>query len=79
LCLFIFQSASAQNATVPSARQIEAKVDEYMKFAVAVERFSGSINKLRNLTGTKIGLKNVRERLEKLYGEKGGFELRQDS
>lgn len=50
-----------------------------MKFAVAVERFSGSINKLRNLTGTKIGLKNVRERLEKLYGEKGGFELRQDS
>ena len=31
LCLFVFQFASAQNATAPSARQIAAKVDEYMK------------------------------------------------
>jgi sensor histidine kinase YesM len=31
-----------------------------------------------NENGTKIGLKNVRERLEKLYGENGKFELRQD-
>jgi len=39
---------------------------------------TGSLNNLRNLTGTKIGLKNVCERLEKLYGEKGSFELKQD-
>ncbi len=44
LCLFVFQSASAQkNADVPSSRQITAKIDEYMKSAVEVERFSGSI------------------------------------
>lgn len=43
LCLFVFQSASAQNAVAPSARQITSKVDEYMKSAVEVERFSGSI------------------------------------
>ena len=42
-CLFVFQSVSAQNAIAPSARQITAKVDEYMKSAVEVERFSGSI------------------------------------
>lgn len=32
----------------------------------------------QNLTGTKVGLKNVRARLEKLYGEKGTFELVQE-
>ena len=31
-----------------------------------------------NGSGTKIGLKNVRERLEKLFGADGRFELRQD-
>lgn len=31
-----------------------------------------------NGNGTKIGLKNVRERLEKLFGARGRFELRQD-
>jgi CubicO group peptidase (beta-lactamase class C family) len=41
VCLFIFQSASAQPA--PSARQIKAKVDQYMKSAVEFEKFSGSI------------------------------------
>ena len=39
---------------------------------------TGNLNNLQNLTGTKIGLKNVRERLEKLFGEKGSFELKQD-
>jgi len=39
---------------------------------------TGNLNNLQNLTGTKIGLKNIRERLEKLYGEKGSFELKQD-
>jgi len=37
-CLFIFQTASAQNE-----KQIKAKIDEYMKSAVEVEKFSGSI------------------------------------
>lgn len=41
--LFIFQTASAQNAVVPSEKQIKAKIDEYMKSAVEVEKFSGSI------------------------------------
>ena len=39
---------------------------------------TGSLNNLQNLTGTKIGLKNVRERLEKLFGEKSSFQLKQD-
>lgn len=39
---------------------------------------TGRLNNLQNSNGTKIGLKNVRERLEKLYGEKGSFELEQD-
>jgi len=44
LCLFVFQPAWGQNAAASSsARQITAKVDEYMKAAVEVERFSGSI------------------------------------
>jgi CubicO group peptidase (beta-lactamase class C family) len=41
VCLFVFQTVSAQST--PSARQIKAKVDEYMKAAVEFERFSGSI------------------------------------
>lgn len=45
LCLLAFQTVSAQNATaaVSSAQQVTAKIDEYMKSAVEVERFSGSI------------------------------------
>ena len=39
---------------------------------------SGSLNDSQNSNGTKIGLKNVCARLEKLYGEKGGFELKQN-
>jgi two-component system LytT family sensor kinase len=39
---------------------------------------SNSGKLINNENGTKIGLKNVRERLEKLYGENGKFELRQD-
>jgi CubicO group peptidase (beta-lactamase class C family) len=42
VCLFVFQSASAQPAA-PSAQQIKAKVDEYMKAAVEFEKFSGSV------------------------------------
>jgi signal transduction histidine kinase len=40
---------------------------------------SGKLNGgAANGNGTKIGLKNVRERLEKLFGAGGGFEIRQD-
>ncbi len=62
LCLFVFQSASAQNAAAPSARQITAKVDEYMKAAVEVERFSGSILVARDgqaIVSKSYGMANV--------------------
>jgi LytS/YehU family sensor histidine kinase len=39
---------------------------------------TGNLNNLQNVNGTKIGLKNVRERLEKLFGEKSSFQLKQD-
>jgi two-component sensor histidine kinase len=39
---------------------------------------SGKLDDTHNSNGTKIGLKNVRERLEKLYGENGRFELTQE-
>jgi len=62
LCLFVSQSASAQNAATPSARQITAKVDEYMKVAVEVERFSGSILVARDgqaIVSKSYGMANV--------------------
>src|SRR5687767_10872501 len=62
LCLFVFQSAAAQNAAVPSVKQITAKIDEYMKSAVEVERFSGSILVARNgqvIVSKGYGLANV--------------------
>ncbi len=62
LCLFVFQSASAQNAAAPSARQITAKIDEYMKSAVDVERFSGSILIARDgqaIVSKSYGMANV--------------------
>lgn len=58
LCLFAFQSASAQNST----RQITAKIDEYMKSAVEVERFSGSILVARDgktIVSKSYGMANV--------------------
>ena len=39
---------------------------------------SGRLQNGSNGSGTKIGLKNVRERLEKLFGDGGRFELQQD-
>ncbi len=60
----------------PLKIKISAKLEgESLRLEVAN---TGSLNNLQNSNGTKIGLKNVRERLEKLYGEKGGFELKQD-
>lgn len=42
-CLFIFQYAPAQTTAAPSADEVVSKVDEYMKAAVGVDRFSGSV------------------------------------
>lgn len=39
---------------------------------------TGNLDNFPNRNGAKIGLKNVRGRLEKLFGEKGSFELKQD-
>lgn len=39
---------------------------------------SGKLQNGSNGNGTNIGLKNVRERLEKLFGSRGRFELKQD-
>lgn len=43
LCLTVCQAASGRDAAPRSARQVVAKIDEYMKAAVEFERFSGSI------------------------------------
>jgi CubicO group peptidase (beta-lactamase class C family) len=62
LCLSVFQSTLAQNAIAPSAREIEAKVDEYMKGAVEVERFTGSILIARDgqaIVSKSYGMANV--------------------
>jgi LytS/YehU family sensor histidine kinase len=39
---------------------------------------TGRLDKHTNGTGTHIGLRNVRERLAKLYPDKSSFSLRQD-
>ena len=39
---------------------------------------SGKLKNDLNENGTNIGLRNVRERLEKIYGDNGKFELKQD-
>jgi CubicO group peptidase (beta-lactamase class C family) len=62
LCLFAFQPGSAQNATEPSARQIAAHIEEYMKAAVEFERFTGSILVARDgktIVSKGYGLANV--------------------
>jgi CubicO group peptidase (beta-lactamase class C family) len=61
LCLFFFQAASAQDKA-PSVKQITAKIDEYMKSAVEVERFSGAILVARGrqvIVSKGYGLANV--------------------
>lgn len=51
--------------------KITAKVDDKMLILQVAN--SGKLT--NNSSGTKIGLNNVRERLEKLFAEKGSFEL----
>jgi LytS/YehU family sensor histidine kinase len=65
-----------QTSVNPLKLIISAKLNE--KNLLVQVANSGKVDNLHNSNGTKIGLKNVRERLEKLYGEKGSFELKQD-
>jgi two-component system, LytTR family, sensor kinase len=65
-----------QTSPKPLKIKISAKL-EGEKLILEVAN-TGQLNELHNSNGTKIGLKNVRERLEKLYNEKSSFELKQD-
>lgn len=61
-CLLLCRSASAQDSAAPPARQIVLKVREYMKAAVEVERFSGSILIARDgkpIVNESYGMANV--------------------
>lgn len=60
----------------PLKINISAEVDG-KKLILEVSN-SGKLNGASNGSGTKIGLKNVRERLEKLFGARGSFDLRED-
>lgn len=65
-----------QSSPKPLKIKISAKTEgEKLEIEVAN---TGKLNDLHNSNGTKIGLKNVCERLEKLYGENANFELKQD-
>lgn len=62
LSSLMFQTVAAQNSDVPSTRQIESKIDEYMKSAIEFERFSGSILVARNgqpIVSKSYGMANV--------------------
>lgn len=62
LFLFVFQSAAAQTSPAVSDKQIAAKIEEYMKSAIEVERFSGSILVARNgkiIVSKGYGMANV--------------------
>lgn len=65
-----------QTSPKPLKINISAQV-ESEKLILEVSN-SGSLNGSANGSGTKIGLKNVRERLENLFGARGTFDLRQD-
>lgn len=63
-----------------SAKPLKLKISANVsgdKLILEVQN-SGKLNGDTNGNGTKIGLKNVRERLEKLFGDGGRFELKQD-
>lgn len=65
-----------QSSPKPLKIKISAKTEgETLKIEVVN---TGKLNDLHNSNGTKIGLKNIRERLEKLYGKNCSFELKQD-
>ncbi len=66
-----------QTSEKPLKIKISAKVLEN-KLVLEVAN-SGKLKNGMESNGTKIGLKNVRERLEKLFGANGKFELQQDN
>lgn len=65
-----------QTSAKPLQIKISAKVSDN-KLILGVSN-SGKLENSSNGNGTKIGLKNVRERLDKLFGANGKFELAQD-
>jgi two-component system, LytTR family, sensor kinase len=66
-----------QTSPKPLKIKISAEVmDDKLVLEVAN---TGRLDNPHESNGTKIGLKNVRERLEKLYGRNGSFELKQDN
>lgn len=65
-----------QTSSKPLKINISAKL-EGEKLILEVAN-SGKLDNLHHSNGTKIGLQNVRERLEKLFGEKSSFELTQN-
>lgn len=65
-----------QTSPKPLQIKIAARVSDNKLFLEVVN--SGKLQNNSNGNGTKIGLKNVRERLEKLFGDKSSFELKQD-
>jgi two-component system LytT family sensor kinase len=65
-----------QTSEKPLKLKISANVSEDRLILEVAN--SGRLNGNSNGNGTKIGLKNVRERLEKLFGKRGTFELKQD-
>jgi CubicO group peptidase (beta-lactamase class C family) len=61
-CLFGFETAWAKKITAPSTQKIKTSVDEYMKAAVEIERFTGSILIARDgkpLVSKSYGMANV--------------------
>jgi sensor histidine kinase YesM len=65
-----------QTSAKPLKLKISADVFDHKLVLEVVN--SGRLNERSNGNGTKIGLNNVRERLAKLFGADGKFELRQD-
>jgi len=65
-----------QTSAKPLKIKISARVSGRELFLEVCN--SGRLENLHNSNGTKIGLKNVRQRLEKLFGDGGKFELKQD-
>ena len=65
-----------QTSPKPLRIKISAKLNGE-KLVVEVGN-TGRLDEIHDSNGTKIGLKNVRERLEKLFGENGKFELKEN-
>lgn len=65
-----------QTSAKPLKIKISAKIIENRLFLEIIN--SGKLTDNFNLNGTKIGLRNVRERLEKLFPGKSSFEISED-